>query len=65
MVVAEELKEQAAVEVGVDPAQAAQAVLVAAGGKVQTLDGEPLKYGKQDVLNPYFIAAGGWYSPDA
>ena len=37
---------------------AAQAVLVAAGGKVQTVDGKPLKYGKQDVLNPYFIAAG-------
>jgi 3'(2'), 5'-bisphosphate nucleotidase len=40
---------------------AAQAVLVAAGGKVQTVDGKPLKYGKQDVLNPYFIAAGSWY----
>ncbi|MCR9190152.1 MAG: 3'(2'),5'-bisphosphate nucleotidase CysQ [Alteromonadaceae bacterium] len=42
---------------------AAHAVLVAAGGKVQTVDGKPLKYGKQDVLNPYFIAAGSWYSP--
>lgn len=42
---------------------AAQAVLVAAGGKVQTVDGKPLKYGKQDVLNPYFIASGGWYIP--
>lgn len=42
---------------------AAQAVLVAAGGKVQTVDGKPLKYGKQDVLNPYFIAAGSWYIP--
>ena len=42
---------------------AAQAVLVAAGGKVQTVDGKPLKYGKQDVLNPYFIAAGNWYFP--
>ncbi|KMQ75051.1 3'(2'),5'-bisphosphate nucleotidase CysQ [Marinobacter subterrani] len=40
---------------------AAQAVLVAAGGKVETLEGQPLKYGKQDVLNPYFIAAGNWY----
>jgi 3'(2'), 5'-bisphosphate nucleotidase len=37
---------------------AAQAVLIAAGGKVETLDGKPLKYGKQDVLNPYFIATG-------
>ncbi|ROQ47081.1 3'(2'),5'-bisphosphate nucleotidase [Marinobacter sp. 3-2] len=42
---------------------AAQAVLVAAGGKVQAVDGKPLKYGKQDVLNPYFIAAGSWYIP--
>lgn len=41
---------------------AAQAVLMAAGGKVQTLEGGPIKYGKQDVLNPYFIAAGGWYN---
>lgn len=40
---------------------AAQAVLVAAGGKVQTLEGEALKYGKRDVLNPHFIAAGSWY----
>ncbi|HET8802320.1 MAG TPA: 3'(2'),5'-bisphosphate nucleotidase CysQ [Marinobacter sp.] len=40
---------------------AAQAVLMAAGGKVQTLGGEPLTYGKQDVLNPYFIASGSWY----
>ena len=40
---------------------AAHAVLLAAGGKVQTLQGEPLKYGKEDVLNPWFIAAGSWY----
>lgn len=40
---------------------AAHAVLLAAGGKVQSLDGKPLKYGKEDVLNPYFIAAGSWY----
>ncbi len=40
---------------------AAHAVLVAAGGKVQSLDGTPLKYGKQDVLNPHFVAAGSWY----
>jgi len=44
---------------------AAQAVLAAAGGKVQTVDGKPLKYGKQDVLNPYFIAAGSWYFPQS
>ncbi|WP_349342829.1 3'(2'),5'-bisphosphate nucleotidase CysQ [Marinobacter sp. MMG032] len=40
---------------------AAQAVLTAAGGKVQTLEGKPLKYGKEDVLNPFFIASGDWY----
>ena len=40
---------------------AAHAVLLAAGGKVQTLEGEPVKYGKEDVLNPWFIAAGSWY----
>jgi 3'(2'), 5'-bisphosphate nucleotidase len=28
---------------------------------VQTFDGDPLKYGKEDVLNPWFIAAGSWY----
>jgi 3'(2'), 5'-bisphosphate nucleotidase len=40
---------------------AAHAVLAAAGGKVETLDGEPLKYGKEDVLNPFFVASGSWY----
>ncbi len=39
---------------------AAHAVLLAAGGKVETLDGEPLKYGKEDVLNPHFVAYGDW-----
>ncbi|WP_166264392.1 3'(2'),5'-bisphosphate nucleotidase CysQ [Marinobacter caseinilyticus] len=37
---------------------AAHAVLSAAGGKVQTLDGSPLRYGKEDVLNPHFVASG-------
>ncbi|MEX2474385.1 3'(2'),5'-bisphosphate nucleotidase CysQ [Marinobacter sp.] len=37
---------------------AAHAVLAAAGGKVETLEGKPLHYGKEDVLNPYFIAFG-------
>ena len=41
---------------------AAHAVLLAAGGKVQTVEGQPLTYGKEDVLNPYFVAAGGWYA---
>ena len=40
---------------------AAHAVLSAAGGKVETLEGEPLKYGKENVLNPFFVAAGDWY----
>ncbi len=40
---------------------AAHAVLLAAGGNVQTTDGNPLKYGKENVLNPWFIAAGNWY----
>lgn len=41
---------------------AAHAVLVAAGGKVTQLDGTPLVYGKEDVLNPYFVASGAWYN---
>ena len=40
---------------------AAHAVLSAAGGKVETLEGKPLQYGKEEVLNPHFIAAGNWY----
>jgi 3'(2'), 5'-bisphosphate nucleotidase len=35
---------------------AAQAVLEGAGGMVLDLRGEPLRYGKQNVLNPSFIA---------
>lgn len=37
---------------------AAHAVLVAAGGRVETLAGVPLTYGKEDLLNPFFIAHG-------
>jgi len=40
---------------------AAHAVLTAAGGKVETLEDLPLKYGKEDVLNPFFVASGAWY----
>lgn len=40
---------------------AAHAVLLAAGGNVHTLEGKPLRYGKENVLNPHFIAAGNWY----
>lgn len=37
---------------------AGQAVLEAAGGKVVTIDGDPLRYGKGgDNLNPFFVAA--------
>ena len=42
---------------------AAHAVLLAAGGNVNALDGKPLRYGKENVLNPYFVAAGNWYDP--
>lgn len=38
---------------------AAQAVLEAAGGHVQALDGTRLRYGKSDVVNPPFVA-GAW-----
>ncbi len=37
---------------------AAQAVLLAAGGHILTLDGAPLFYGKPDFRNPEFIARG-------
>lgn len=37
---------------------AAQAVLEAAGGAVRTVSGEALRYGKPEVLNPFFIASG-------
>jgi 3'(2'), 5'-bisphosphate nucleotidase len=38
---------------------AGQAVLEAAGGRVTTLDGAPLAYGKPGFANPDFIASGG------
>jgi len=37
---------------------AGQAVLVAAGGSVRTITGDPLTYGKPDFRNPHFIARG-------
>jgi 3'(2'), 5'-bisphosphate nucleotidase len=37
---------------------AGQAVLEAAGGRVQTLDGTPLAYGKPGFANPDFVACG-------
>lgn len=38
---------------------AGHAVLAAAGGQVQTLSGEPLKYGKDGFENPHFVASSG------
>ncbi|PSF04614.1 3'(2'),5'-bisphosphate nucleotidase [Marinobacter fuscus] len=40
---------------------AAHAVLLAAGGNVKTFEGDALAYGKEQILNPNFIAAGNWY----
>jgi 3'(2'), 5'-bisphosphate nucleotidase len=37
---------------------AAHAVLEAAGGLVTDLSGRPLKYNKEDLLNPHFMATG-------
>lgn len=37
---------------------AGHAVLTAAGGRIDMLDGEPLRYGKPGFLNPSFIARG-------
>ncbi|MDX1711357.1 MAG: 3'(2'),5'-bisphosphate nucleotidase CysQ [Rhodovibrionaceae bacterium] len=37
---------------------AGQAVLAAAGGRVETAEGEPLTYGKPGFENPHFIAYG-------
>jgi 3'(2'), 5'-bisphosphate nucleotidase len=37
---------------------AGQAVLEAAGGRVETADGAPFNYGKPGFLNPHFIAYG-------
>lgn len=42
---------------------AGHAVLLAAGGRVDAADGEPLRYGKADFLNPCFVATGGWAAP--
>jgi len=38
---------------------AGQAVLEAAGGRVETGDGQRLRYGKRGFLNPPFVARGG------
>jgi 3'(2'), 5'-bisphosphate nucleotidase len=42
---------------------AGHAVLLAAGGRVDGIDGEPLGYGKRAFLNRGFVATGGWQAP--
>jgi 3'(2'), 5'-bisphosphate nucleotidase len=42
---------------------AGHAVLLAAGGRVDGPDGEPLRYGKPTFLNRGFVATGGWRAP--
>ena len=37
---------------------AAHAILEGAGGKVLKLNGKDIIYGKEDIINPYFIASG-------
>lgn len=37
---------------------AAQAVVASAGGSVTDLDGKPLRYNKEDILNPFFVVTG-------
>jgi 3'(2'), 5'-bisphosphate nucleotidase len=42
---------------------AGHAVLLAAGGRVDGLDGKPLAYGKKAFLNLGFCATAGWEAP--
>ena len=42
---------------------AGHAVLLAAGGRVDGPDGQPLAYGKRAFLNRGFVATGGWKAP--
>jgi len=42
---------------------AGHAVLIAAGGRVDGPDGEPLGYGKPAFFNRGFVATGGWQAP--
>jgi len=37
---------------------AAQAIVVEAGGQITDLSGQPLRYNKDDILNPWFVAVG-------
>ena len=42
---------------------AGHAVLLAAGGRVDGPDGDPLRYGKRAFVNRGFVATGGWQPP--
>ena len=42
---------------------AGHAILLAAGGRVDGLDGTPLAYGKKAFLNRGFVATAGWPAP--
>jgi 3'(2'), 5'-bisphosphate nucleotidase len=42
---------------------AGHAILLAAGGWVDGLDGTPLRYGKPNFLNRGFVATSGWKAP--
>ena len=42
---------------------AGHAILLAAGGRVDGTEGEPLAYGKRAFLNRGFVATGGWKAP--
>lgn len=43
---------------------AGQAIVEAAGGRVVTLDGEPLRYNKESLLNPHFVVYGSLIRAD-
>jgi len=38
---------------------AAQCVVESAGGRVTDLDGQPLRYNKPNILNPWFLVTAG------
>src|SRR3546814_3387625 len=42
---------------------AGHSVLLAAGGRVDGPDGNPLAYGKQAFINRGFVATAGWKAP--
>jgi 3'(2'), 5'-bisphosphate nucleotidase len=39
---------------------AGHAVLSGAGGRIETVDGQPFRYGKPEFRNPHFVAWGDW-----